>query len=172
MAKKKKYFRINERITAKKVRVITKDGTQIGVMPIDKALKKAREESLDLVEVAPQTNPPVAKIVDFREFLNQYLDKVRGHRSKSGQDLKEIRFKPYVDEHDLNFKLEKIKDFLAQEQKVKLTINFWGRSIIHREIGDKLMSQIVDQLQPLAKVEYGPTFKGKQLTLLLAPKRK
>lgn len=172
MTKKKRYFKLNERITAKKVRVIASDGTQIGVMPIDKALKKAKEEGLDLVEVAPKASPPVAKIVNFREFLNNYLDKVRGSKSRSAQNLKEVRLKPYVDEHDLNIKLEKIKDFLTQKQKVKVTINFFGRAITHKELGDKLMTEIADQLQQLARVESGPTLKGRRLILFLAPKSK
>lgn len=153
------------------MRVIDEDGSQLGVMPLEEARHKAREKRLDLVEVAPSTRPPVIKITDFRSFLAKYLKQAKGGRKRSGQHYKQIRLKPFVDEHDLETKLERMGEFLSQGHKVKVTVYFYGRTITHKHLGEELMEKIMSRFQDQAKLELGPILKGKRLIAVFMSKK-
>lgn len=171
--RKKRYYRLNHYIQAPTVRVIDKQGKQLGIMPLAKALAEAKKTDLDLVEVAPEANPPVCKILKFRNFLYEKrlgLQK-RGKSKKSGGELKEIRLKPFVSDHDLCTKLERIKEFLAGKDNVRITILFRGREAQYKEFGTQLIEKVINQLGEKAKVLVPPKFKGRLLVTTLGPKK-
>src|SRR5262249_46504707 len=164
--------RLNERIRAKEVRVIDEDGQQMGVMPPQQALSIARERGYDLVEVAPQAQPPVCRIVDFGKYL--YEQKKRAHEAKKKQvviEVKEIKFRPATDEHDYNFKMKHAKEILADGNKVKATVRFRGREITHKELGVQLLDRLEKDLADSGAPEYRPRLEGMQITVIFSPKK-
>src|SRR5579872_5071106 len=166
-----KFIRINERIRAREVRLIDEEGKQLGVMPPFEALKIARGQGLDLVEVAPQATPPVCRIINYGKYLYQ-LNK-RQHEARKHQksiELKEVKFRPRTGEHDFEVKKNHIVRFLQEGSKVKATIAFRGREMAHRNIGWEMMNRLIEQVSEFGQVETRPRQEGPNLTAILAPK--
>jgi translation initiation factor IF-3 len=167
--------RINERIRVREIRVIDETGQQLGIMPPAQALAIARQKGLDLVEVSPTAVPPVCRIMDYGRF--QYLEQKRARQAKKHQktiEIKEIKFRPKVDEHDYQFKKKHIERFLADGDKVKATVFFRGREIAHPEIGRRILERLVSELTEAAIAETLPRLEGNQMSTILAqrPPRK
>jgi translation initiation factor IF-3 len=163
---------VNQRIRAREVRVIGADNEQLGIMPPQDALKVAVDLGLDLVEVAPTANPPVCRIMDYGKYLYQ-LNK-RLHEAKKHQKnitVKEVKFRPNTDEHDYEFKKNHIVRFLKQGDKVKATVFFRGREIVHQSIGRALLDRLVEELTDVGSVETKPKMEGPHLTAIFAPKK-
>lgn len=167
------FYRTNERIYANTLRVLDSEGKQIGVIGKFEALSKARELGLDLVEVAPNAKPPVAKIIDFKKFLYQQEKKRKEERKKSKvSETKEIRLGPFMDDHDLSVMIKRGREFLQHNNKIRLVLKFIGRQITHPEFGQEVMKKTIDALSDLSKVERDPHLEGKQLVALLSPEKK
>ncbi|MFN4082321.1 MAG: translation initiation factor IF-3 [Bacteroidia bacterium] len=164
--------KINELITASEVRLVG-DNIEQGVYPIDKALQIAEELELDLVEISPNANPPVCKVVDYKKFLYEQKKKKKELKANQvKQDVKEIRFGPNTDEHDFEFKLKHAENFLNEGHKVRAFVFFKGRSIVYKERGEVLLLQLADRLKDIGKVEQLPKLEGKKMFLLMNPKPK
>ena len=166
--------RINEQITVPQVRVVG-DGIEGGsaVMPTSQALKLAREQELDLIEISPKADPPVVRIADYQKFLYQQKRKAKELKAKSVKVvIKEIRFGPQTDDHDYNFKLRHAQNFLGEDAKAKAYVFFKGRSIVFKEQGEILLLRFATDLEEIAKVEMMPKLEGKRMTMMLAPKPK
>ena len=164
--------RINERIRVREIRVIDDEGEMIGVMSPQEALRIARERGLDLVEVAPQAQPPVCRIIDFGKY--QYEQKKRAHEAKKKQvviEVKEIKFRPATDDHDYNFKMKHAREILQEGNKVKATVRFRGREITHKELGMQLLQRLEQDLTENGTIEVRPRVEGMQMTAIFAPKR-
>ncbi len=163
--------RVNDRIRVPQVRVIGDDGQQVGVLPVREALAMAQSRGLDLVEVSPTARPPVCRIMDYGKF--KYEQNLRARKAKKKQhqmQLKEIKMRPKIDDHDYGFKMRHARDFLGERDKVKFTITFRGREIAHTELGHGLMQKILAELADVALVESPPRMEGKSLTAVLMPK--
>ncbi len=159
-------------IRVREVRVITSEGEQLGVMQTRDAIRKAEELGLDLVEVAPSANPPVCRIMDFGKY--KYEMSKKAHDSRKHQtviSIKEIKLRPRTDEHDINFKLNNIKRFLADGDKVKVSIMFRGREMAHQEQGRALLERLVKDLEKEAVIEQQPRMEGRNMFLMLGPKK-
>lgn len=168
----RRFFRTNERIFALTLRVLDSDGKQIGVLSKAEALAKAREQSMDLVEVAPMAKPPVAKIIDFKKFLYQQGKKKREERKKSKtSETKEIRLGPFMDDHDLEVRIKRGREFLEDFDKVRFVLKFIGRQITHPEFGHAVIQKVITGLSDVSKIEREPHFEGKQLIAILAPEK-
>jgi translation initiation factor IF-3 len=163
----KREFRVNEQIQAKEVLLIDSDGRNLGVVPLEKALVMARERGLDLVEVAPDANPVVCKIVDFGKYRYQ-LQKREKKQPKAGK-VKEVKFTIQTGEHDFHTKIQRIREFLEEGMKVRAVVFFKGRQIIHIDKGKELLQRVAQLTQDLAKIEQDPTERGRSLEILLAP---
>lgn len=166
--------RINERITVPQVRVVG-DGIEGGsaVMPTSQALRLAREQELDLIEISPKAEPPVVRIADYQKFLYQQKRKAKELKAKTVKvTIKEIRFGPQTDDHDYNFKLRHAQNFISEGAKVKAYVFFKGRSIVFKEQGEILLLRFATDLEEIAKVEMMPKLEGKRMTMMLAPKPK
>jgi translation initiation factor IF-3 len=165
--------RTNRRIKAREVRVIGASGEQLGVLTIDQALSKAQEEGMDLVEVSPLAKPPVCKIMDYGKF--KYLEKKKQNEAKKNQVvvlLKEIKFRPRTEEHDYNVKIKKVREFLEDSNKARITVMFRGREMSHRELGQKVLQEIIEDLKDVAVIEAAPRMEGRQMFMILAPNPK
>ena len=160
-------IRVNEAIRAESVRVIDPDGKQLGVMPLKQALQEARNRGLDLVEVAPQASPPVCRILDYGKYKYQ-LEK-REKKKHKVQKLKEMRFTSQIEEHDFMTKVRHIQRFLQHGDKVKVTVIFRGREIVHTNRGRELLDRLVEATQGYGKVDQPPTMRGRSLQMLLVP---
>jgi translation initiation factor IF-3 len=164
---------VNERIRVREIRVIDDTGQQIGIMPPPQALALAREKGLDLVEISPTANPPVCRIMDYGKF--QYTEQKRQRQAKKHQkviEVKEIKFRPKVDEHDYQFKKKHIERFLEEGDKVKATIFFRGREMAHPEIGRRILERLIEDLAEVATPENMPRQEGNQMHTILAQKKK
>ncbi|MEZ4653144.1 MAG: translation initiation factor IF-3 [Candidatus Eisenbacteria bacterium] len=164
-------MRINDRIRSPMVRVVGPDGTQMGVMAISDALRTARELNQDLVEVAPNSRPPVCRIMDYGKY--RYEQSKREAKAKKRQHqtvVKEIKLRPKIERHDFEFKMRHAHKFLEERDKVKVTMLFRGRELSHSEIGYEILQDVVDYLQDVATVEQKPSMEGRALTMLLAPR--
>jgi len=162
---------VNERIRVREVRVIDEDGTQLGIMPPPQALAIARQKGLDLVEIAATAVPPVCRIMDFGRY--QYQEQKRARSAKKHQkiiEVKEIKFRPKVDEHDYQFKKKHIERFLEDGDKVKATIFFRGREMAHPEIGRRILERLIGELSEVAIAETAPRQEGNQMHTILAQK--
>ncbi len=160
-------------IKLKEVRVINSDGEQLGVLDTRDAIKRAEEQGLDLVEVAPTAKPPVCRIMDFGKYKYEMAKKAAESRKhQTVIVVKEIKLRPRTDEHDVNFKLNNIKRFLEEGNKVKVTVMFRGREMAHIDHGRKVLERIVSELQNDAVVESSPRLEGRNMTLLLGAKAK
>jgi translation initiation factor IF-3 len=165
--------RINERIRAREVRLVGHDGEQIGVKPLPEALHIAREHDLDLVEVAPNANPPVCKIMDFGKFkYEQDVRRKESRRKTSNVVIKEMKFRPKIDEHDYSTKTKHVERFLNEGSKVKITIMFRGREMAHPELGKKILDRIAEQVKDVGNVEAAPRVDGRNMLMVLAPVKK
>jgi translation initiation factor IF-3 len=153
------------------MRVIGPDGQQLGVFPRDLALKKAEEFELDLVEVAPEGNPPVCRIMDFAKFRYEQEKKEREARKHQKQtQLKEMRISPRIDNHDYQIKLNHIREFLEKKHKVKIRMMFRGREIAHRDIGDRLIGKLLQDVEKVGKIDKQAIMLGRTMVLILGPK--
>lgn len=162
--------RINERITAPKVRVVL-EGSEPEVHSLRDALAMAEEAGLDLVEIAPNADPPVCKVMDYKKFLYEQKKKQKEIKSKASKIVvKEIRFGPNTDEHDFNFKLKHAQKFLEEGAKVRAFVFFRGRSIVYKEQGEILLLKFAQELEDLGKVEMMPKLEGKKMFIIIAPK--
>ncbi len=162
---------MNEKIRGPEVRVIGHDGQQLGIIEIRKALELAALEHLDLVEVAPNADPPVCKIMDYGKF--KYQQNKRSQEAKKKQtviQVKEVKIRPKTDEHDLQVKIRHIKRFLSQKDKAKVTILFRGREIAYSDQGFKLLERIKEELKEEVVIEQQPKMEGRNLIMILAPK--
>lgn len=161
--KAKKFYRVNQRITAPQVRLISPEGKSLGVFSHQKALEKAKDKGVDLVEVAPKAKPPVAKLIEYSKFVYQEEKKVREEkRSIKGGETKEVRFSPFIADNDYQVRLERIKEFLQEGHKVKVVVKFLGRQMGKREFGYKLVDRVVADLGNV-RVEQRPKFLGRHL---------
>lgn len=153
------------------MRLVGSDGEQIGVMPLNEALARAEAEHLDLVEVAPQAAPPVCRIMDYGKFKYMQSKKVQEARKKQTTiQIKEVKVRPKIEEHDIAFKLRNIRRFLAQKDKTKVSLVFRGREIAHPELGFNLLNKIAAAVQDVGVIEQTPKMEGRHMTMIIAPK--
>lgn len=168
--KLKYQYRVNEQIRVREVRVVSENGSS--VMPIRQALDLAHDQEVDLVEISPNAQPPVCRLIDYSKFLYQQKKHAKEMKSKQVKmEVKEIRFGPQTDDHDYNFKLKHAKEFLTEGNKVRAYVFFRGRSILFKEQGEVLLLRFANDLEDLAKVEQLPKLDGKKMFLYLAPKK-
>ncbi|HMM47639.1 MAG TPA: translation initiation factor IF-3 [Thiobacillaceae bacterium] len=173
MATEKKHTRINGEITAPEVRLVGVEGEQLGIVKIYEALRQAEEADLDLVEIAPTAQPPVCKIMDYGKF--KYQESKRLHEAKLKQkqiQIKEVKFRPGTDEGDYQIKLRNLIKFLEEGDKTKITLRFRGREMAHQEIGLNQLKRVAADLAEYGVVEQFPKMEGRQLVMMLAPKKK
>lgn len=162
-------YNLNDRIRAVEVRVVG-ENVETGVYPIQKALQLAEEMELDLVEISPNANPPVCKIIDFKKFLYDQKKKQKEIKAKTTKVVvKEVRFGPNTDDHDYEFKLKHARKFLEEGAKVKAYVFFKGRSIIYKDQGFDMLKRFADDLEDIAKVDQEPKLEGKRLIVFLSP---
>ena len=160
----------NERIKALDVQVIGSDGNNLGVMQLKQAIHQAKEEGLDLIEISPNANPPVCKIMDMGKY--KYDLQKKANQAKKKQkivSLKEIKLRPGTEIHDYNFKIKNAKKFITKGDKVKFTVKFKGREMQHVDLGRDLMKRIIDDTKDIGKVETHPKFEGRQMIMIIQP---
>ena len=163
--------RLNEEIRSREVQLIDQTGTNVGVIDTQIALAKAVEAGLDLVEIVPNNNPPVARILDYGKFKYQAQKKAAEARKKQKVvEVKEIKLRPMIDDHDYDVKMRSMQRFFEEGDKVKVTLRFRGREMAHPELGMKLLQQVKSDFEPVAKVEYEPRMEGRQMIMILAPR--
>ena len=165
-------YRVNEQIHAREVRIVG-EGIESQVYPLYQALKIAEEHELDLVEISPNAQPPVCRIIDYSKFLYQLKKKQKEQKAKQVKvEVKEIRFGPQTDAHDYNFKLKHAIGFLEEGNKVKAYVFFKGRSILFKEQGEVLLLRFASELEEYARVDQMPVLEGKRMTIFLSPKKR
>ena len=163
--------RINEMINSQSVRCIDPNGEQLGILSIDEAMNKAEELGLDLVELQPNAHPPVCKILDYGK--HKYQAQKRANEARKKQkiiEVKEIKLRPNIDQHDYQVKMRAVRKFLDGGDKVKITLRFRGREMAHVELGSDLLSRVQEDIDEFAKIESMPKMEGRQMTMVLAPK--
>ncbi|MFI5358492.1 MAG: translation initiation factor IF-3 [Halanaerobiales bacterium] len=166
-----KDLRINDQIRAKEVRLISDDGEQLGIVSLEDALKISEEKGLDLVEVAPQANPPVCRIMDYGKYKYEKAKKAKMARKKQNvMNIKEVQMGVKIDEHDFNVKLKMARKFLTNNDKVKIRVKFRGREMMHQELGYELMNRLIEGTSDLGKVESKARMEGRNMFMVLAPK--
>ena len=171
MVEIKKFIRINERIFAAQVRLVGPEGNQLGIVSLEKARELANQHDLDLVEVAPQANPPVCRIIDFSKFKYEQEKKEREAKKHQHQGrLKEIRLKPNIDDHDYQTKLKQAINFLKKKDKVKMGLFFRGRQMEHMDLGRKILDRFIADTQNDGQVEKQPILEGRVMFLIISPK--
>jgi len=149
--------------------VITGDGERLGVLPLAEALQAARDRDLDLVEVSPTSVPPVCRLLDYGKFMYEQAKKEKGTKHQHHGELREVRFKVKIGEHDMDLKLRRAEKFLREGDKVKLSVMFRGREIVHPEIGQQLLKRVQEKLQDVAAVDKPPTMEGRFMNMILSP---
>ena len=155
------------------MRLVAENGDQLGIQPVAEALRMAEEKNVDLVEIAPLANPPVCKLMDYGKF--RYREQKKAHEAKLKQkqiQVKEIKFRPGTDEGDYKIKLGKLIEFLEEGDKAKVTLRFRGREMAHKEFGERLLERVRKDLDPYGLVEQFPRLEGRQMVMVLAPKKK
>ena len=163
--------RANEDIASAQVRLIGADGTQIGVVTIQAALRAADDAGLDLVEISPNADPPVCKILDVGKFKYEAQKKANEARKRQKTfDVKEIKMRPNIDDHDYDVKMKALRKFIEEGDKVKVTVRFRGRELAHPEIGSRLLERIRQEADGVAKVESFPRMEGRQMIMVIAPR--
>ncbi len=168
--KLKNQYRANEQIRVREVRIVGEDGSE--VVPTRKALDMARQQGVDLVEISPNAQPPVCRLIDYTKFLYQQKKHLKEMKQKQVKvEVKEIRFGPQTDEHDYQFKLKHAKEFLNEGNKVRAYVFFRGRSILFKEQGEVLLLRFANDLEGYGKVEQMPKLEGKKMFLYMAPKK-
>jgi translation initiation factor IF-3 len=163
--------RINDLIVASEVRLVAADGEVLGVIPTAEALAKAEEAGLDLVEMAGNVDPPVCKILDYGKL--KFVDQKRKAEARKKQktiDIKEIKMRPGIEQHDYDVKMKAMRRFLEEGDKVKVTLRFRGREFAHQDLGMKVLHRVKDDLEVEAKVESMPRMEGRQMVMLIAPR--
>lgn len=162
--------RVNKAIRAREVRLIGEQGERLGVLPLEEALKIAQGSNLDLVEVAPQAEPPVCRLLDWGKYSYERSRKAReARKTQKPVEIKEIRLRPKTGEHDINFKVNRMRGFLEEGYKVKVRVLFRGREITHPDIAHQMLSNIVTGLKDIAVVEYYPRMEGRSMFMVLSP---
>jgi len=170
IAKDSKDANINDKIRVREVRLIDAAGTQLGVVPTADALKLAREQELDLVEVSPNAAPPVCKIMDYGKYKYQAAKKLAEAKKKQTIiQLKEMKLGLKIEEHDLQFKIKHIRGFLEEGDKVKIIIMFKGREVLHVNMGEKMAQEIIESLKDVGDLEQKPKFDGRNIVMVFAP---
>jgi translation initiation factor IF-3 len=170
IAKDTKEVNINEKIRVREVRLIDSVGTQLGVVPTSEAMRMAREQELDLVEVSPNAAPPVCKIMDYGKFKYQLAKKAAEAKKKQTViQLKEMKLGLKIEEHDLQFKIKHMQEFLEEGDKVKIIIMFRGREVLHVDMGDKMAKKIIEALKEVGDLEQKPKFDGRNIVMVFAP---
>jgi len=167
----KQGLRINGGIQASVVRLIDDSNNQVGIIDREEALAMAREAGLDLVEVAPTSDPPVCRLMDYGKF--KYQQRKKAHQAKKKQavvHVKEVKFRPRIDEHDLQFKLKHIERFLKDGHKTKVTVVFRGRELRHRDIGEGVIARVSEGVKEWGTIEQEPKFEGRTMVMLLSPR--
>ena len=160
----------NERIRSPQVQVINSEGKNLGTLPTQEAINIAKQEGLDLIEISPNANPPVCKIIDIGKYKYDLQKKANNAKKKQKTvSLKELKLRPGTEIHDYNFKLKNAKKFLSKGDKVKFTVRFKGREMQHVELGKKLMNRIIEDTKDIGKVETHPKFEGKQMIMIIQP---
>ncbi len=163
--------RFNEFIQSQKVRVIDENGENLGVMYTREAMEQARELGLDLVEVSPNADPPVAKFLDVGKFKYETQKKANlARKSQKTQEIKEIKMRPNIDDHDYDTKMKKVFEFIEEGDKVKVTLRFRGREMAHGQLGMQVLQRVQGDVLEVAKVEQHPRMEGRQMLMVLAPK--
>jgi translation initiation factor IF-3 len=166
-----KRVRVNRQIRISPIRVIGPDGSQLGILEVDKALSMAMEQGLDLVEVAPLARPPVARIMDYGKYKFEQAKMARTAKKKQHViHLKEVKYRPGIDEHDFETKTRHARRFLGEGNKVKVTLMFRGRQIAHPELGKQVVDRVATELADVAKIESEAKMEGKSMTMILSPK--
>lgn len=167
-----KFYRINERIFADSLRVLDEEGKQIGILNKNEALERARSSELDLVEIAPLAKPPVARIIDFKKFLYQEEKKRREEKKKAkSSETKEVRLGPFMNSHDLDVMVGRAREFLTNNNKVKLVVRFTGRQMAHPEFGHQILDRAIQSISDVSKIDKDRHFEGRQLITLLSPQK-
>ena len=162
---------MNEDIRVREVHLIDKDGTNRGNIPVAEALAIAQEAGLDLVEIAPNADPPVCKLLDYGKFKYQEQKKAAEARKKQKiVEVKEIKFRPMIDDHDYEVKMRSMKRFFEEGDKVKVTLRFRGREMAHQELGARLLDRVKSEFASTAKVEMEPRLEGRQMVMVMAPR--
>ncbi len=166
-------MRLNEDIEASTVRLVSDDGTQVGIVGLQQALDSAREKTMDLVEISPDAEPPVCKIMDYGKHVFDLKKKTAMQRKKQKQtQVKEMKFRPGTDEGDYQIKLRNVTRFLENGDKAKITLRFRGREMAHQDLGIAMVKRIEHDLEDIAQVEQYPKLEGRQMTMVFAPKSK
>ncbi len=173
MSTQEKEYRTNRQITASEVRIVGLEPPERnGVYPLEQALRIAEEEGKDLVEIAPQANPPVCRVIEYSKLKFEQKKKAKEAKQKLHQiEVKEIRFRPHTDDHDFAFKVRQAESFLQEGNKVRAIVFFRGRSIVHPEFGERLLQRFIEALSHVSKVETPAKLDGKNMTLVLAPQK-
>ncbi|MEM7225938.1 MAG: translation initiation factor IF-3 [Pseudomonadota bacterium] len=163
--------RVNQDITASQVRLIDHDGENVGVVTVQDALERALNVGLDLVEISPNADPPVCKLLDYGKLKYETQKKKNEARKKQKTiDVKEIKMRPNIDQHDYDVKMRSINRFIGDGDKVKVTMRFRGREMAHQDIGMRVLYRVRDELEEIAKVEQFPKMEGRQMTMVMAPR--
>jgi translation initiation factor IF-3 len=167
----KNRLRVNRMIRFSPVRVISPEGDQLGIMAVDEAIAAAEARGLDLVEVAPMARPPVCRIMDFGKFKFEQAKAERAAKKKQRSvDVKEVKYRPGIDDHDFDFKTRHAREFLAEGNKVKVTMMFRGRQMAHPELGKAVLDRVAEVLSDIGKIEQDARLEGKNMTMLMTPK--
>jgi translation initiation factor IF-3 len=170
IGKDNKDININEKIKVREVRLIDDNGKQLGIVPTVEAIRMAKEQDLDLVEVSPKTNPPVCKIMDYGKFKYQLAKKAQEAKKKQTViQIKEMKLGLKIQEHDLLFKIKHIREFLEDGCKVKVIVMFKGREILHKDMGEKLTQKIIEAIKDIGNLEQKPKFDGRNIVMVFAP---
>jgi translation initiation factor IF-3 len=163
-------YRVNDRIEAQEVRLVGEDGEMIGVVRLREAIERAREVGLDLVEVSPTAKPPVCKILDYGKFKYEAQKRANAARKKQRViEVKEIKMRPGIDDNDYNIKMKKVRNFLEEGDKVKVTMRFRGRELSHQNLAMNILTKVKDEVSDLGKVEQFPKMEGRQMVMVMAP---
>jgi len=171
IAKKIEEVRVNERIRAQTVRLISEDGRQLGIVSFREAIDAAAREGVDLVEVSPNSDPPVCRIMDYGKLKYQASKKDQESRKKGKAfQIKEIKLRPHTDKHDLDFKIRNLKKFLEKKNRVKLTVTFRGREMTYKDAGVEMLKSIAEEVMDMGAIEQPPKDEGRNLSMVLVPK--
>lgn len=163
---------MNRQIRISPVRVISPEGNQLGIMPIEEAMTLAEEEGLDLVEVAPNARPPVCRIMDYGKYKYEEARRQRQARKRQHQILvKEVKFRPGIEDHDFDFKVRHARRFLEEGNKVKATMMFRGRQMAHPELGRDVLARVAEAVDDVGRIESEPLLEGRNMTMILAPRK-
>jgi translation initiation factor IF-3 len=166
-------LRINDEIKSKEVRVIDEEGRQVGLLTIETALAKAAEMQVDLVEISPDADPPVCKLIDYGKFLYQKEKKLKEARKKQKViEIKEMKFRPKIDNHDFEYRIKQIKGFLEEGDKVKITIRFRGRELVHANLGFELADRVIEAVKELGVPDKRPKMEGKSIAVVISSLKK